>query len=132
MDWTTIITALMSALFGGGVLSLMRLKSDKKKAETEVKSSDNKEQAERIDLGDKYVTQMLSMLEKINDVSERNKTINEDVYNSNSDAFGKINEKIDVIHEEVIGVKSEVSSIVSYLNGPYKSYKNERLKRKQQ
>lgn len=130
MDWTTIITALISTLCGGGILSLMTLKSDKKKAETEVKSSDNKEQAERIDLGDKYVNQMLSMLEKITDVSEKNKTINEDVYNSNSDAFGKINDKIDVIHEEVVSVKSEVSSIVSYLNGPYKSYKTEHAKDK--
>lgn len=125
LDYTTIITTFLGLLFSGGLATLITLKYTKSNAETEAKSNSNKEQAERIDLGDKYVTQMLTMLEKIQENSKKNMEIGENNVERNTANWESVDKKMTEIHTDLIGVKNEVTSIVQYLNGGYKEFKSE-------
>jgi gas vesicle protein len=118
IDWTTIIVTLIGVITSGGVGSLVALRYAKNKAKTEANSAANQEQAERIDLGDKYVNQMLTMLEKLQKAQDLNST-------ERKESWDSVDKKMNEIHEDLVGVKDEVSSIVLYLNGGYKKYKHE-------
>ena len=123
IDWTQIILAMIGLLSSGSLATLAVLKYTKRKAKIEAKSDDNKEQAERIDLGDKYVTQMLNMIQKLQDAQDKY------MHNANLDnserklTLDAINAKVLEIHDDLVGVKDEVTNIVQYLNGGYEQYK---------
>jgi len=114
IDWTTVITALIGALFGGSIGTLFLIRYNRQKAKTEARSASNKEQEERIDLGDKYVTHMLDMMQKIYATTSLTESSNKDLLSRMEDLGKGLKE-----------VKDEVSSIVTYLNGPYQAFKNE-------
>ena len=77
IDWTVIISTFLGLIGSGGIASLITLKYSKKKAKTEANSAANQEQSERIDLGDKYVNQMLVMLEKLQTAQEQSLAMTE-------------------------------------------------------
>ena len=123
IDWTQIILAMIGLLSSGSLATLVVLKYTKRKAKIEAKSDDNKEQAERIDLGDKYVTQMLAMIQKLQEAQDQY------MHNANLDnserklTLDAISAKVLEIHDDLVGVKDEVTNIVQYLNGGYEQYK---------
>jgi gas vesicle protein len=125
IDWTQIILAIIGILTGGTISALVTIKYARRKANIEVKSDSNKEQSERIDLGDKYVTNMLQMLEKIQEAQNTNTTLIGERNSESKEAFANMEKKMNEIHGDLVGVKDEVTSIVSYLNGGYQKYKNE-------
>lgn len=118
LNLTEIIVAIIGLIGSGGIGSLIALKYTRKKAKIEAKSDDNKEQAERIDLGNKYIDNMLQMLEKIQKAQENNST-------ETKDSWISVEKKMNEIHDDLVGVKDEVTSIVGYLNGGYQRYKDE-------
>lgn len=125
MDWGTLIPSLIGFVGGGGLVSLILIKTTKSKAKTEANSVANKEQAERIDLGEKYVNQSLGMLEKLQNAFE---TMQKQNANDNADrreAWDNVNKTMTEVRDDLRGVKTEVSCIVSYLNGGYQNYKDE-------
>ena len=123
IDWTTIVVTFLGLISSGGIGSLIALKYSKRKARTEADSAANQEQAERIDLGDKYVNQMLSMLEKLQTAQEQNLAMSKVNSYEGKEQWDAVNKKMEEIHDVVADVKGEVSSIVQYLNGGYKQYK---------
>ena len=125
IDWTTIVVTLLGLIGSGGIGSLFALKYSKRKARTEADSAANQEQAERIDLGDKYVNQMLAMLEKLQTAQEQNLAMSKVSNYERKESWDAINKKMEEIHDDLVGVKGEVSSIVLYLNGGYRRYKAE-------
>lgn len=125
MDWTTICVTLLGLIGSGGISSLVAVKYSQRKAKTEANSAANQEQAERIDLGDKYVNQMLAMLEKLQTSQEQNLNLNKISNDERKESWDAVNRKISEINENLRDVKSEVSSIVLYLNGGYQQYKAE-------
>ena len=125
MDWTTICVTLLGIIGSGGISSLVAVKYSQRKAKTEANSAANQEQAERIDLGDKYVNQMLAMLEKLQTSQEQNLNLNKISNDERKESWDAVNRKISEINENLRDVKSEVSSIVLYLNGGYQQYKAE-------
>ena len=80
IDWTQLILAVIGIISSGSLTTLAILKYTKRKENIAVKSDDNKEQAERIDLGDKYVSQMLTMIEKLQDAQDKYMHSNENRY----------------------------------------------------
>ena len=52
IDWTQLILAVIGILSSGSITTLAIIKYTRKKEDISVKLDDNKEQAERIDLGD--------------------------------------------------------------------------------
>lgn len=122
IDWTVIISTLLGLIGSGGIASLITLKYYKKKAKTEANSAANQEQAERIDLGDKYVNQMLMMIEKLQDAQDKYMHSNELDNNERKVTLDSINNKVMEIHDDLVSVKSEVTNIVQYLNGGYQNY----------
>jgi hypothetical protein len=127
IDWTQLILAVIGLISSGSITTLAILKYTKKKENIAVKSDDNKEQAERIDLGDKYVTQMLTMIEKLQDAQDKYMHSNALDNSERKLTLDAINSKVVEIHDNLVGVKDEVTNIVQYLNGGYQSYlqKNE-------
>ena len=125
VDLTTVIVNLLSLITVSGITSLVVMKSTKKEAESKANSSQNKEQAERIDLGEKYVNQMLSVMEKLQSSFDANVEKNDQHNTEYKDTMIKLENKLNDIHDELSGVKDEVTCIVKYLNGGYQSYKNE-------
>lgn len=125
MDWGTLLTAFLGFVGGGGLISLILIKTTKNKAKTEANSVANKEQAERIDLGDKYVKQMLSMLETLQEASKKNLEQSATDNASRKEAWENVDRKITEVHEDLKGVKTEVAGIVAYLNGGYQNFKTE-------
>lgn len=125
IDWTTIVVTIIGLIGSGGIGSLIALKYSKRKAKTEANSAANQEQAERIDLGDKYVNQMLSMLEKLQSAQDQNLAMSEANSYERKESWDAVNKKMTEIHNDLVSVKSEVSSIVLYLNGGYRQYKAE-------
>ena len=122
IDWTQIILAVIGILSSGSLTTIAILKYTKKKENIAVKSDDNKEQAERIDLGDKYVTQMLTMIEKVQDAQDKYMHSNALDNSERKVTLDAINDKVVKIHDDLVGVKSEVTNIVQYLNGEYQNY----------
>lgn len=127
IDWTQLILAVIGLISSGSITTLAILKYTKKKENIAVKSDDNKEQAERIDLGDKYVTQMLTMIEKLQDAQDKYMHSNALDNSERKLTLDAINSKVVEIHDDLVGVKDEVTNIVQYLNGDYQNYlrKNE-------
>ena len=123
IDWTTVVVTFLGLISSSGIGSLIALKYSKRKARTEADSAANQEQAERIDLGDKYVNQMLAMLEKLQTAQEQNLAMSKVNNYERKESWDAINKKMEEIHGDVSDVKCEVSSIVQYLNGGYKQYK---------
>ncbi len=125
IDWTTVVVTFLGLISSGGIGSLIALNHSKRKARTEADSAANQEQSERIDLGDKYVNQMLAMLEKLQTAQEQNLAMSEVNRYERRESWDSVNKKMDEIHGVVADVKGEVSSIIQYLNGGYKQYKAE-------
>lgn len=125
IDWTTIVVTFLGLIGSGGIGSLIALKYSKRKARTEADSAANQEQAERIDLGDKYVNQMLVMLEKLQTAQEQNLAMSKVNTYETKESWDAVSNKMEEIHDVVADVKGEVSSIVQYLNGGYRQYKAE-------
>ena len=121
IDLTAILVAVIGVFASGGIGALITMKYTRRKAKIDAKSDDNKEQAERIDLGNKYVDNMLQMLEKIQANQQQNAALYQDKNSENKEAWDAVNRKLN----ELVGVKDEVTNIVSYLNGGYQKYKNE-------
>ena len=130
IDWTTVVVTFLGLISSGGIGSLIALKYSKRKARTEADSAANQEQAERIDLGDKYVNQMLAMLEKLQTAQEQNLAITKVNSYERKESLDAVSKKMEEIHDVVADVKGEVSSIVLYLNGGYRQYKAEHPKLK--
>ena len=122
IDWTQLILAVIGVMSSGSITTIAILKYIKKKEKIAVKSDDNKEQAERIDLGDKYVTQMLTMIEKLQDAQDKYMHSNALDNSERKVTLDAINDKVVKIHDDLVGVKSEVTNIVQYLNGEYQNY----------
>lgn len=122
IDWTQIILAIIGLMTSGSITTLAILKYTKKKEDISVKSDDNKEQAERIDLGDKYVTEMLTMIEKLQDAQDKYMHANALDNSEKQLTLDAINRKVVEIHDDLVGVKDEVTNIVHYLNGGYQDY----------
>lgn len=122
IDWTQLILAVIGILSSGSLTTIAILKYTKKKEDISVKSDDNKEQAERIDLGDKYVTQMLTMIEKLQDAQDKYMHANALANSEKKLTLDAINNKVFEIHDDLVGVKDEVTNIVHYLNGGYQNY----------
>ena len=101
------------------------MKFTRRKAKTEAESDANKEQSERIDLGNKYVDNMLQMLEKIQANQAQNSALYNEKNTENKEAWDAVNKKLHEVHDDLVGVKDEVTSIVNYLNGGYQKYKDE-------
>ena len=125
IDWTTVVVTFLGLISSGGIGSMIALKYSKRKARTEADSAANQEQAERIDLGDKYVNQMLAMLEKLQTAQEQNLAMSKVNNYERKESWDAINKKMEEIHGDLSDVKGEVSSIVQYLNGGYRQYKAE-------
>ena len=125
IDLTAILVAVIGVFASGGIGALITMKYTRRKAKIDVKSDDNKEQAERIDLGNKYVDNMLQMLEKIQANQQQNAALYQDKNSENKEAWDAVNRKLNEVHDDLVGVKDEVTNIVSYLNGGYQKYKNE-------
>ena len=125
IDWTTVVVTFLGLISSGGIGSLIALKHSKRKARTEADSAANQEQAERIDLGDKYVNPMLAMLEKLQTAQEQNLAMSKVNNYERKESWDAINKKMEEIHGDLSDVKGEVSSIVQYLNGGYRQYKAE-------
>lgn len=125
IDWTNIIITLIGVFTSGGIGVLATLKYAKNKAKTDANSAANQEQSERIDLGDKYVNQMLAMLEKLQEAQDKNIMLSENNNSARQESWNAVTRKMEEIHDDLVGVKSEVSSIVMYLNGGYRQYKAE-------
>ena len=128
IDLTAILVAIIGVFASGGIGALITMKYTRRKAKIDVKSDDNKEQAERIDLGNKYVDNMLQMLEKIQANQQQNAALYQDKNSENKEAWDAVNRKLNAVHDDLVGVKDEVTSIVNYLNGGYQKYKNEHTK----
>ena len=122
IDWTQLVLAVIGIMSSGSLTTIAILKYTKKKEKIAVKSDDNKEQAERIDLGDKYVTQMLTMIEKLQDAQDKYMHSNALDNSERKVTLDAINDKVVKIHDDLVGVKSEVTNIVQYLNGEYQNY----------
>lgn len=122
IDWTQLVLAVIGILSSGSLTTIAILKYIKKKEKIAVKSDDNKEQAERIDLGDKYVTQMLTMIEKLQDAQDKYMHSNALDNSERKLTLDVINNKVFEIHDDLVGVKDEVTNIVQYLNGGYQNY----------
>ena len=122
IDWTQLILAVIGILSSGSITTLAIIKYTRKKEDISVKSDDNKEQAERIDLGDKYVTQMLTMIEKLQDAQDKYMHSNALDNSERKLTLDAINSKVVEIHDDLVGVKDEVTNIVQYLNGGYQDY----------
>ena len=121
MDWNGIIMTLVTAICGGGITGLFLLRSRVKKSNVEADKMSNEEQADRINLGNLYVNNMLEMLNKINKSNEKRDENDQLRHNDILEISGKI----DALTTEVNSIRSELSCVVSYLNGGYKKYKED-------
>lgn len=112
MDWTGIIIGLLGTTTLGGIWSaIVFFKENKKLKKNEVKDSDTNTQSQQIDLGVKYQTQMLELIEKVN-AKQDSSAVNQE----------KMLAKFDKLDERVDNTEKILGNIVTYLNGDYQHF----------
>lgn len=122
MEWTTIITAIIGVLFGGGFIEFLNwilfIKPNKrqKEAETELKEREVKDastesQMKQINMADQYFEGMMKMLEKVQNSQERGNVNQEEI-------IGKLN----ILDKRMDKLEIKFNDIESYLNGPYHAW----------
>ena len=100
--WTEILTSLLGGTSVVSVFFAERYrKQNKALKDISVKKNDNEEQAERIDLGEKY-------LEKVMSLTERN--------------FDAINRGNTALIEKFETIDAKICNIEEYLNGDFKVF----------
>ena len=112
MDWNAIILTLLGTTsFGGIWAALAYRKENKALKKNEVKDSDTNTQSQQIDLGVKYQTQMLELIEKVNAKQD-----------SSAENQEKMLAKFDKLDERVDNTEKILGNIVTYLNGDYQHF----------
>ena len=112
MDWNGIIIGLLSTTSLGGIFSaLVFFRQNKALKKNEVKNSDTEAQEKQIDLGVKYQTQMLELLDKV--------SAKQDTAASNQK---EMLAKIDRLDEREDKTERQMANIVAYLNGDYQQF----------
>lgn len=112
MDWNGIIIGLLSTTSLGGIVgSVVYYRENKKLKKNEVKNSDTEAQGKQIDLGVKYQTQMLELLDKV--------SAKQDTAASNQQ---QMLTKIDRLDEREDKTERQMANIVAYLNGDYQKF----------
>lgn len=122
MDWTTIITAFIGVIFGGGFIELLNwfiyIKPNKrqKEAETELKENEIKDASaetliKQMNVADQYFEGMIKMLEQVK--------ANQDKGNINQE---EIIDKLSLLDRRMDTMEIRFTNIESYLNGPYHTW----------
>ena len=112
MDWNGIIIGLLSTTSLGGIFSaIVFFRENKRLKRNEVKNSDTDAQEKQIDLGVKYQTQMLELLDKV--------SAKQDTAASNQQ---QMLTKIDRLDEREDKTERQMANIVAYLNGDYQKF----------
>lgn len=112
MDWNAIVIGLLSTTSLGGIFSaLVFFRQNKALKKNEVKNSDTEAQEKQIDLGVKYQTQMLELLDKV--------SAKQDTAASNQK---EMLVKIDRLDEREDKTERQMANIVAYLNGDYQKF----------
>lgn len=126
MDWTALIIALLSGTTLAGIYEAIKYRRENKrmkeaeaaKAENEVKDNETDTQMKQMDMADKYFHGMLEMLEQVKNTQENGNVNQEKMISSLEDLKSRM-----VVMEENLG------NIVTYLNGDYQTWLNERIRR---
>lgn len=120
MDWNALILGLLGTTTLGGIWSaIVFYRENKKLKGNEVKNSDTEAQSHAIDLGVKYQTQMLELIEKVNAKQD-----------SSAENQEKMLAKIDRLDEREDKAERQLANIVNYLNGDYQKFLDRQYGRK--
>lgn len=112
MDLNSIIIGLLSTTSLGGIFSaLVFFRQNKALKKNEVKNSDTEAQSQQIDLGVKYQTQMLDLLDKVS-AKQDTAALNQE----------QMLAKIDRLDEREDKTERQMANIVAYLNGDYQKF----------
>ena len=112
MDWQSIIMTLLGGTTAASIYAAIKYrKQNKALKDNEVKDSDTQTQSKQIDLGVKYQTQMLDLLDK---VSAKQDTA--------ADNQKQMLAKIDRLDEREDKTERQMANIVAYLNGDYQDF----------
>jgi hypothetical protein len=128
MDWTTIITAFIGVLFGGGFIEFLNwilfIKPNKKQkeAETELKENEVRDastdtQIKQMNMADQYFEGMMKMLEKVQTGQERGNVNQEEIIS-----------KLNILDKRMDKMEIQFNYMESYLNGPYHAWLAEKEK----
>lgn len=122
MDWTTIFTAFIGVIFGGGFIELLNwflyIKPNKrqKEAETEMKETESKGASadtlmKQMNVADQYFEGMMKMLEQVKSSQDRGNDNQEEII----DKLTNLDKRMDTM-------EIRFTNIESYLNGPYHTW----------
>lgn len=112
MDLNSIIIGLLSTTSLGGIFSaLVFFRQNRALKKNEVKNSDTEAQSQQIDLGVKYQTQMLDLLDKVS-AKQDTAALNQE----------QMLAKIDRLDEREDKTERQMANIVAYLNGDYQKF----------
>ena len=112
MNWISILVGLLGTTTIGGIWgAIVFYKENKRLKKNEVKDSDTNTQSQQIDLGVKYQTQMLELIEKVSQKQD-----------SSADNQAMMLAKIDRIDERQDKSDRQLANIVNYLNGDYQHF----------
>lgn len=122
LDWTTIITAFIGVLFGGGFIELLNwvlfIKPNKrqKEAETELKENEVSDAStdtlmKQMNVADQYFEGMMKMLEQVKTSQDRGNVNQEEMI-----------EKLNVMDKRMDKMEINLGNLEAYLNGPYHAW----------
>lgn len=119
MDWTTIVTAFIGVIFGGGFIEFLNwilfIKPNKrqKEAETELKENEIKDASaetlmKQMNVADQYFEGMMKMLQQVKTNQDKGTTNQEEII-----------DKLSTLDRRMDTMEIRFTNIDSYLNGPY-------------
>jgi hypothetical protein len=119
MDWTTIVTAFIGVIFGGGFIEFLNwilfIKPNKrqKEAETELKENEIKDASaetlmKQMNVADQYFEGMMKMLQQVKTNQDKGTTNQEEII-----------DKLSMLDKRMDTMEIRFTNIDSYLNGPY-------------
>ena len=123
--WVSVIIAILTGGTITGAIEAIKYRRENKrlkeaetaKAENEVKDNETDTQMKQMDMADKYFDGMLKMLEQVKNSTD-NGNVNQE----------KMISKLDNITNRVIVVENGMNNIVTYLNGDYQNWLENKIR----
>jgi len=121
IDWTTIITAIIGVVSGGFLVTIYELikyrKQNKTLKDNEATNSTSETQSNQIDLGKKYIQEMLETMELVKQYTQQGNVNQTEMIRR----MGLLDQRLD-------SVEITLSNLVEWADGPYNQFLADKAK----
>jgi len=113
----SIVTSVIGVIGGGA--GIIFWKQNKRLKEEEANQSNVETQSKEIDLGKKFLEEIMSIVKKVKDMQDTNNTETSQTLTKLTELSGDMNAKFKAVNRSLTSLNKKTKQMENYLNGPY-------------